>query len=1097
MAIKIGTISISLSAETSSFTTEMGKASKLAMDSSKNIERSFTIMGTAIVAATGAAVAGLSALVTRTQEVVFSMQKMAQQSGTSMEQFSKMAYAAKLAGMPIDQMSVIMTRISHSAFEAANGSKQAANAYKALGVNVQDAGGHFKTSDQLALELAKSLSKYKDSAAKTGIETMIMGRSGAQAASFLELLATRFDETSATAQKLGVVFDGPTAQGAVRLHETLIQLEEAGLGLSVRLLSSVSPALGDIANKISDFMSKAENMQRVEAFGRSMAEGIHVAGEAVGFMVEHLTAMKVIVASLVLLRVGGMFGPMIASASTASGVMTKLGIAVAGMTGNLLGIRKASGMLAPLIGEAIGYSGALLSLARSEGIAATFSYEFAGAIAFAKTQLAVLALPLAALGAGFTIFGRAISDSKSQAEQLAGVPVTWTDVWSGAIHNLKEDFVDLGTIIQKVLNHDFASLSDMKWTSLSQAAADAAKARQQAQHAGTTATPAASTGGGKKDLGGFDKEAKVDQLAKKLAELKDKAAAAQRALALVGASPEEKQSSEIIERYNLFLDEQKGLLDKLTPSKRANTEAEALSSITTIINTEALTKYNEELDSITKSTANATEEHLAMAEAVGKSAKAYQDAAVAAQVNKEFQKNGTDWQDNPKLAADAAKRSADIKKEMNAGNSLDDAKSLNSQKQQLAAQELLNSAILQGSDAKRQAAVVSEQAALRTSFVGRGDIDENAKQQQIDMIQKKSDAEAEAADLERAAGMSSVLRYQEQKKAIQDATDAAMKYGQAIDFREVMAANKEAWMQFQESQDKAILATGSAMDGLKVALNQMARDTVSNAQLMHDAFTQAIGSLNDALAKSMMVNGRNKGKQVEQAFSGAFGSIGSSLAKTGLQKGESALLGKFGGGGAGKPDGSQSNKYWVQWDTANQSGLGAGNELNDLLGIGNKPSAGGGAASATSGLMGMLNDSNWASSLFGGKLFGSGSMFGGAAAGASGAGGGLMSSLMGMIPMFADGTDSMVPGMPAIVGEKGPELFVPPSSGAIVPNSKLKNGLGGGHNFNIDARGSNDPAQTVSLIHQYMKKAAPQIASGTMKAMDERRFRTPPSARQA
>jgi len=45
-----------------------------------------------------------------------------------------------------------------------------------------------------------------------------------------------------------------------------------------------------------------------------------------------------------------------------------------------------------------------------------------------------------------------------------------------------------------------------------------------------------------------------------------------------------------------------------------------------------------------------------------------------------------------------------------------------------------------------------------------------------------------------------------------------------------------------------------------------------------------------------------------------------------------------------------------------------------------------------------------------------------------------------------------------VVGERGPELFVPRASGAIVPNDRL----GGGGTFYIDARGA-DPAGLMRL----------------------------------
>lgn len=54
---------------------------------------------------------------------------------------------------------------------------------------------------------------------------------------------------------------------------------------------------------------------------------------------------------------------------------------------------------------------------------------------------------------------------------------------------------------------------------------------------------------------------------------------------------------------------------------------------------------------------------------------------------------------------------------------------------------------------------------------------------------------------------------------------------------------------------------------------------------------------------------------------------------------------------------------------------------------------------------------------------------------------------------FADGGDPPV-GVPSIVGERGPELFVPRSAGTIIPNDKLASSLGGNktvNNFTINA----------------------------------------------
>jgi len=56
---------------------------------------------------------------------------------------------------------------------------------------------------------------------------------------------------------------------------------------------------------------------------------------------------------------------------------------------------------------------------------------------------------------------------------------------------------------------------------------------------------------------------------------------------------------------------------------------------------------------------------------------------------------------------------------------------------------------------------------------------------------------------------------------------------------------------------------------------------------------------------------------------------------------------------------------------------------------------------------------------------------------------------------FANGGRPPV-GRPSIVGERGPELFVPSSAGTIIPNNKI-GGMSGPTNIvvNVDASGSN------------------------------------------
>lgn len=71
---------------------------------------------------------------------------------------------------------------------------------------------------------------------------------------------------------------------------------------------------------------------------------------------------------------------------------------------------------------------------------------------------------------------------------------------------------------------------------------------------------------------------------------------------------------------------------------------------------------------------------------------------------------------------------------------------------------------------------------------------------------------------------------------------------------------------------------------------------------------------------------------------------------------------------------------------------------------------------------------------------------------------------------------------PYVVGEKGPELFVPGGSGTIIPNKNMGGaGGGGGVTVNVDARGSADPAAVRAQVEAGIIQAAPAIIAAAQQ----------------
>ena len=81
---------------------------------------------------------------------------------------------------------------------------------------------------------------------------------------------------------------------------------------------------------------------------------------------------------------------------------------------------------------------------------------------------------------------------------------------------------------------------------------------------------------------------------------------------------------------------------------------------------------------------------------------------------------------------------------------------------------------------------------------------------------------------------------------------------------------------------------------------------------------------------------------------------------------------------------------------------------------------------------------------------------------AGGAGGGLLSGLGKMLG-FAGGGDPPV-GQPSLVGERGPELFVPKSAGTIIPTNQLGGGGSTVHNTYVTNNVSALDAKSVAQL---------------------------------
>jgi hypothetical protein len=239
-----GSIVIDLLMKTGSFETDTKRAAK----ELEKLKKEAAAIGTAVGVAFAAATVATAAFVKQSIDAADEMGKAAQKAGVTVEALSGLKYAADLAGVSFEGLQTGIKKLNTNIFEASQGSKTQAEAFKMLGISVKDASGNIKNADAVLIELADRFSKMPDGVEKSALAVEIFGRAGADLIPLLNSGAAGIKELTDEAARLGVVLDTETALAAERFNDQLSRVGFAFDGLKLQLASALLPLLNELAD---------------------------------------------------------------------------------------------------------------------------------------------------------------------------------------------------------------------------------------------------------------------------------------------------------------------------------------------------------------------------------------------------------------------------------------------------------------------------------------------------------------------------------------------------------------------------------------------------------------------------------------------------------------------------------------------------------------------------------------------------------------------------------------------------------------------------------------------------------------------------------
>ena len=207
--------------------------------SAERLGNTFKRLGAFLIV--GAVVNGIKNFIESQVEQANALKYNAERLGITTDELQKYQYASSLMGVSTKETTIAMRFFNRAIGEASLGTKAAVKTFNYLGINVKDANGQIRPTNELLFEFSDKLKKIPSQAIRTALAVRTLGRNGSQ---FLPALQKGGDELRKIFQdvdELGGGFNQDFINNAAKTNVELKRLKFAWTSLKVALASELLP----------------------------------------------------------------------------------------------------------------------------------------------------------------------------------------------------------------------------------------------------------------------------------------------------------------------------------------------------------------------------------------------------------------------------------------------------------------------------------------------------------------------------------------------------------------------------------------------------------------------------------------------------------------------------------------------------------------------------------------------------------------------------------------------------------------------------------------------------------------------------------------
>jgi hypothetical protein len=234
--------------------------------------------------AAAAAGGGLVLLTKRAFENVDALTKQADKLGLSTEHLVGLQHAAKLSGIEVNTANMAIQRMVRRMSEAAQGTGEAKDALKELGVDAKVL-GKLDTRSQL-YAIADALDRVQNSGDRVRLAFKLFDSEGVAMVNMLRGGSAALEEFQADAERLGITFSRIDADKIVRANDAIERMRVVVHGAAQVFAAQLAPFIEHVANELVFTASAGNDM------GKSVVNAFDHILNAIGRTADHLELLR-------------------------------------------------------------------------------------------------------------------------------------------------------------------------------------------------------------------------------------------------------------------------------------------------------------------------------------------------------------------------------------------------------------------------------------------------------------------------------------------------------------------------------------------------------------------------------------------------------------------------------------------------------------------------------------------------------------------------------------------------------------------------------------------------------------------------------------